>query len=260
MDTLFDIDFSSLIYQFFFPLVRVLSLIMIAPITGEHSVPAKVKIGLSLLIVFLLPLPPVDNAITIFSFTGVWIILQQVIIGTVMGFTMQLAFMAIRFAGELIGVQMGLSIATFFDPAGGPSTPVLARFLNILAVLLFLSLDGHLWLLFGLSESFHLIPIRSGLLYPNGYLKLIETSGLLFRNGLLLALPLITLLLVINMSMGLLNRLTPQLSIFVVGFPITLLLGLTTLSLLIPIIMPYSEYIFMTFFERLTEILQAFAT
>lgn len=259
MDTLFDIDFSSLVYQFFFPLVRIISLIMTAPVMGERSVPTKVKIGLALLIVFLLPLPPMDKNITIFSFTGVWIVLQQVIIGVVMGFTMQLAFMAIRFAGELIGIQMGLSLATFFDPTGGPSTPVLSRFFNILAILLFLSLDGHLWLLFGLTESFMLIPIGSGLLHPDGYFVLIETSGLLFRNGLLLALPLIILLLVINMSLGLLNRLTPQLSIFVVGFPLTLLLGLTTISLLIPIVIPYSEYIFMTFFARLAEILQAFS-
>lgn len=258
MDTLLNIDFSSLAHQFFFPFVRIVSLITTAPITGEKVVPVKVKIGLSLLIVFLLPLPRVDEHLTLFSLTGIWMISQQIIIGIVIGFTMQLAFFTIRFTGELIGIQMGLSVATFFDPSGGPSTPVISRILNVVAILIFLSLDWHLRLLLGLAESFGIIPVSQLPLQSKGYLILIETSIRLFNNGLLLALPLITPLLLINMALGLLNRLTPQLSIFVIGFPITLLLGLFTLSLFMPTLIPYSEYIFSLFFERLLVMLNHF--
>ena len=89
---------------------------------------------------------------------------------------------------------------------------------------MFLSLNGHLWLLYGLANSFDIIPISFTPLKQNGYLVLIEVSASLFVNGLMLALPLMTLLLIINVALGLLNRMTPQLSIFVVGYPVTLLL------------------------------------
>lgn len=89
-----------------------------------------------------------------------WLASQQILIGVALGLTMQFAFAAIRLAGEVIGMQMGLSFATFFDPSGGPNTPVLARLLNLLAMLLFLSFDGHLWLISLLADSFHTLPIQ----------------------------------------------------------------------------------------------------
>lgn len=255
MTTLFDANFSSMLPQFFFPFVRILTLSLVAPIIGEKTVPIKVKIGLSLFITLLLP-HSVTTELPFFSLMGLQIILQQIVIGLIIGFTMQIAFMTVRFAGELIGVQMGLSIATFYDPAGGPATPVISRLLNAIAILIFLSLDGHLWLLLRLAESFDILPINATVLQSSGYLIFLELSALLFSKGLLLALPLISLLLIINLALGLVNRLTPQLSIFVIGFPLTLLLGLITLSLLMPMVVTSIESIFSLFFERITVILQ----
>lgn len=255
INNIFNIDFFSLIKDSFFPFVRILALIMVAPITGEKEVPSRVKIGLALFIAILLPLPRFDDNITLFSLVGIWVILQQIIIGVMIGFTMQLAFMTVRFAGELIGMQMGLGMATFFDPIGGPSTSVLSRLINIITLLIFLSLDGHLWLLYGLSNSFHIIPVSITPLKENGYLALIEVSALLFINGIMLALPLMTLLLIINMALGLLNRITPQLSIFVVGYPLTLLLGLIMLTYLISTLPTFAEFIFEQMFAKTSAML-----
>ncbi|MCL7708213.1 flagellar biosynthetic protein FliR, partial [Enterobacter kobei] len=81
--------------------------------------------------------------------------LQQILIGVAIGFTMQFAFAAVRTAGELIGLQMGLSFATFFDPGSRLNMPVLARFIDMLAMLLFLTVNGHLWLISILADTFH---------------------------------------------------------------------------------------------------------
>ncbi|WP_016614531.1 flagellar biosynthetic protein FliR, partial [Yersinia pestis] len=185
--------------------------------------------------------------------------IQQILIGVALGVTMQFAFAAVRLSGEVIGLQMGLSFATFFDPSGGPNMPVLSRLLNILVTLLFLSFDGHLWLISLLADSFHTLPIQFAPLNGNGFLTLAQSGSMIFMNGLMLALPLITLLLTLNMALGMLNRMTPQLSVFVIGFPLTLTVGIISLGLIMPLLAPFTEHLFSEFFDRLAEVLSGMA-
>ncbi len=128
--------------MYFWPLLRVLALISTAPILSERTVPKRVKLGLGLVITFVIAPSLPANDVTIFSANALWLALQQILIGIALGFTMQFAFAAIRTAGELIGLQMGLSFATFFDPASNLNMPVLARFMDLLALLLFLTLTA----------------------------------------------------------------------------------------------------------------------
>ena len=241
---------------YFWPLLRVMALIMAAPILSEKSIPKRVKIGLGMLITFVIAptLPPVN--IPIFSPQAVWLALQQVLIGVAIGFTMQLAFAAIRTAGELIGLQMGLSFATFFDPGSHLNMPVLARVIDMLAMLLFLTFNGHLWLISMLVDTFHTLPIGGNPVNSNAFLALTRAAGLIFINGLMLALPVITLLLTVNLSLGLLNRMAPQLSVFVIGFPITLTVGLILMGLLMPLIAPFCEHLFSEIFNLLSDIVR----
>ncbi|ACY84989.1 flagellar type III secretion system protein FliR [Edwardsiella piscicida] len=241
--------------QFFWPFIRLLALYSTAPMLGEKAVPRKIRIALAALTAFLLApqLPPTD--ITLASGGALWLAIQQILIGCAIGLTMQLAFAAVRLAGEVIGMQMGLSFATFFDPSGGPNMPVLARLLNLLALLLFLSVNGHLWTISLLADSFRTLPLSTHPLNGNGFLALAQSGNLIFLNGMMLALPLIALLLTLNMALGLLNRMTPQLSIFVVGFPLTLTIGMMTLSMLMPMLAPFVEHLMQTLFDRLTIIL-----
>lgn len=118
----------------------------------------------------------------------------QILIGVALGFTMQFAFAAVRTAGEIIGLQMGLSFATFVDPASHLNMPVLARIMDMLALLLFLTFNGHLWLISLLVDTFHTLPIGGEPLNSNAFLALTKAGSLIFLNGLMLALPLITLL------------------------------------------------------------------
>jgi len=249
-------QFMEWLGLYFWPLLRVMALIMTAPILSEKSIPKRVKIGLGMLITFVIAptLPPVN--IPIFSPQAVWLALQQVLIGVAIGFTMQLAFAAIRTAGELIGLQMGLSFATFFDPGSHLNMPVLARVIDMLAMLLCLTFNGHLWLISMLVDTFHTLPIGGNPVNSNAFLALTRAARLIFINGLMLALPVITLLLTVNLSLGLLNRMAPQLSVFVIGFPITLTVGLILMGLLMPLIAPFCEHLFSEIFNLLSDIVR----
>lgn len=240
---------------YFWPLLRILALISTAPILSERSIPKRVKIGLGIMITIIVAptLPPVN--VPIFSAEALWVGLQQVLIGVAIGFTMQFAFAAVRTAGELIGLQMGLSFATFFDPGSRLNMPILARIIDLLAMLLFLAFDGHLWLISLLVDTFHTLPIGSQPVNSNAFMSLTQAAGLIFLNGLMLALPLITLLLTVNLALGLLNRMAPQLSVFVIGFPITLTIGILLISLLMPLIAPFCERLFSEIFDLLANIM-----
>ncbi|MCX0500733.1 flagellar biosynthetic protein FliR [Erwinia billingiae] len=253
-----NIDSSQLVFwisQLFWPLARVLALIMTAPLLSEKSISKKVKIGLGVMITYvLLPSLPPTN-VTLFSVGGFWLLIQQILIGVAIGFTMQFAFAAVRTAGEVIGLQMGLSFATFFDPASRLNMPVLARFLDMLAMLLFLSFNGHLWLISMVADSFHTLPIGGDPINGNAFLALTKAASLIFLNGLRLALPLITLLLTLNLALGLLNRVAPQLSVFAIGFPVTLSIGIIFISLMMPLLAPFCEHLFSEVFDLLASVL-----
>lgn len=246
--------------QFFWPLLRILALIGTAPLFSESLIPTRVKLGLGIMIsVALAPgLPPMDTPL--FTVDGLWLAIEQILIGTALGLTMQFAFAAIRMAGEVIGLQMGLSFATFLDPASGLNMPVLAQLLNMLALLVFLSLNGHLWMLSLLADSFHTLPISGLPLNANAFMALCRAAGMIFLDGLMLALPMITLLLTLNIALGLLNRMSPQLTVFVVGFPLTLTIGILTFSLLLPLLAPYCEKLMGETFDLLAEIMGAMPT
>ncbi len=230
---------------FLWPFFRILALISVAPVVSESSIPMRVKTGLSAMIAVtiapaLAPMPQLSTG----SFAALGLACQQVLIGIALGLVMRIVFAAIMAAGEFIGLQMGLSFASFFDPATGANTAVLSRLLNVMAILLFLALDGHLYMLGGLLHSFETLPVSSGPLDRNGWGVLLEWSSRIIASGLMLALPLVILLLTINLSLGILNRTVQQLSVFAVGFPISLMAGLIFLAIVLPQSMPFMADLF----------------
>ena len=245
------------VVAFLWPFVRVLALISTAPVFGERAVPRTAKVGLAVLLSIAIaptlgPLP----AIPLISAAGLWILVQQILIGVAMGFSMRLVFAIVQAAGEYAGLQMGLSFASFFDPNSGGNTMVLARLLNVMAVLIFLAVDGHLMLIMTLAESFHTLPIADAPLAAGGWFLLVSAGGQIFSGGLMLALPLIAALLTLNLAMGILNRASPQFSIFAVGFPITLLAGIAMLQMLMQYIAPFLEPRFAGGFASIMAVLQ----
>lgn len=246
------------ISHYFLIMVRIAALLHVAPIFGEKAVSKRLRAALAMLIALLVGANVPDAHIGLYSWTGAWVMAKQVVIGAAMGLTLQLLFAAVRLSGEIIGMQMGLSFATFFDPGMGNS-PVISRFLNLLVTLLFLTLNGHLWTLALLSETFYALPVNADPLHSGGFLYLVSSAGLIFSQGLMLGLPIIALLLCINMTLALLNRLTPQLSIFVVGFPLTLSVGMLALFLMAQTLPVFFERLMASGFDHIAQLIAALA-
>ena len=236
---------SGVIATFLFPFARLLALSMSAPLFGDAAVPGTVKIGLAGIVALALapvlgPLPA--PAISPFSWEGLWILAQQVMIGAALGWCMQIVFSAISMAGDFVGLQMGLSFATLLTPNSDGSTAVLGMLLNVVAMLVFLATNGHLMMFATLVQSFTVLPISAAPLASAGWHYLAMLGGQLFMLALMLSLPLVAALLICNLSLGILNRAAPQLNIFAVGFPLTLGVGLVVIELMMPRIAPVMDH------------------
>lgn len=253
----FGIPFDQLYTQishYFFVMVRIGALLYVAPIFAEKTVSKRLRAGLALLIAMLIGTGLPDAHTGLYTWAGLWIIVKQVLTGVALGLMLQFIFAAVRLSGEIIGMQMGLSFASFFDPGSGNS-PVIARFLNLLVTLLFLTFNGHLWMLSLLAESFYVLPVDASPLYMGGFMGIIRQAGMIFSQGLMLGLPVIALLLCINITLGLLNRMTPQLSVFVVGFPVTLSVGMIALYMTATTLPPFFERLMATIFDAMYALL-----
>jgi flagellar biosynthetic protein FliR len=248
------------ITAFLFPLARIFGLLASAPIFSNVAQPQRIRLGIGLVITLAIaPVLPPMPAVPPGSWLGFVILAQQMLIGVLLGFTLRIAFAAIDVAGDLIGMQMSLSFAVFYDPQNAGQTPVLSEFLGLLAMLIFLAMNGHLLTLQVLVESFRLLPITATPFGAGSFASMLAWSSVLFSAGLLLALPLITALLIANLAMGVLARVAPQLNIFAVGFPVTLTAGFIVLMFSIPYFGTAMERLFDSAFRAMDAVLRAAA-
>jgi len=224
-------------------MVRILSFFSAAPIFNDTLINKKNKIVLSGMISWLVfPFLPEIHT-ELFSYFGFLLLLQQILIGIVLGFTAQLLFVTVNLAGEIIGLQMGLSFATFFNSSSHIGTSIISRLLNIFSLLFFLVFNIHLYLISILIDSFYSMPIDSYFLNVSIFFILLKFVSCIFLNSILFVLPIIIILLSISFVMSLLNRLSPQISIFSIGFPLNLIVGILVLYFLVPVMLPFLKKI-----------------
>lgn len=246
------------ITAFMFPLARIMGVLASAPVFSNAAQPKRIRLVAGLVItIALVPVLPPMPAIPPGSWVGLAVLAQQILIGVLLGFTLRIAFAAIDMAGELIGMQMSLSFAVFYDPENAGQTPVISEFLGLLTTLIFLAMNGHLLTLQVLAESFKLLPVSATPMHAGGFASFMAWSSTLFSAGLLLALPLIAALLIANLAMGVLARVAPQLNIFAVGFPVTLMSGFLVLMFSIPYFGAAMENLFDHAFRAMAAILRA---
>ncbi len=218
---------EHLLTQVFWPFVRIGSCFMVAPIFNAQFVLPRVKVLLSLAVALLVaPLVPSPADIAPFSAAGLLVTVQQIIIGVALGFCMQILFEAVTMGGQLLANSMGLSFAYNIDPLHGTSTPVVGQFYTILVTLIFLALNGHLILIETLVEGFRTLPVGTTGLGPEGLWSVVGWGTQIFAGALAVALPGITALLIVNISFGVVSRAAPQLNLFAVGLPVSLVFGL----------------------------------
>lgn len=226
MLALTDTQISTWVASFILPLFRVTAVLMSMPVFGTTLVPTRVRLYFALAITVVIvpglpPMPPV-NALDL---SALMLVAEQILVGVLLGFSLQLFFQAFVVAGQIISIQMGMAFASMIDPTNGVNTAVIGQFLTMLVTLLFLAMNGHLVVFEVLTESFTTLPVGSAMLV-NHFWDVAGKLGWVLGAAMVLVLPAITALLIVNIAFGVMTRAAPQLNIFSIGFPLTLVLGM----------------------------------
>lgn len=164
------------------------------------------------------------------------VVVQQVVIGLAIGFAVRLVFAAVELAGEVVGFQMGLNFAAFFDPSLNSQSSAVARFFGQMASLLFVVMNGHLMVLMAVTKSFEAFPVGPHFLEALASMRLYQLGTELFSSALWMALPMVGMLMFANLALGIISRVAPQINIFAVGFPITLVVGIVGIAVTLPML------------------------
>ena len=221
------------------PFLRISAMLMAMPVTGTRMVSVRVRVIMAILLAIMsLPLLPPVPAVDPLSTAGLMISIQQVLIGVAMGFVLQMVMSALTIAGEVIAMTMGLGFASMVDPANGVNVPVLSQFFLIMGTLLFLALGGHLMIIQLIVSSFESLPIAVDGLDRDAFWSVIRFGSQMFIGAIWIALPALISILVITLAMGIMTRAAPQLNIFSVGFPATMLAGFVILMMIMPSVLP----------------------
>lgn len=218
--------------------VRTTSLIVTAPILGHQAVPFQIKVGFGLFLAFVLfPLQSkLVGSIDVKLLGIVLIALQEVFVGITIGFGIGLVFAGVRYAGELIGYDMGFSLAASFDPETNASVPVIGEVLYTFTALIFILLNGHHFVLEALMLSYGAVPIGHWSMNAAAADKLISLVGLMFAVAVKFAAPAIVALFLTNIALAVLTRMMPQMNIFGVAFPLKIGVGIIVLSASFPVL------------------------
>lgn len=219
------------------PFVRVLALFSVAPVFSQRVIPMRLKVGLALLVAVCAQPVLGDQAVVgINSPQALGTLVQQVVVGISVGFAARLVLAAMEVAGEVIGLQMGLNFASFFDPVSNAQLSAVARFMVQIATLLFIVINGHLLVLMAVLKSFQAFPVGGNFLQAVAQMRLYEMGSAVFASAFWIALPMIAMLLFVNLVLGIISRVAPQMNIYAVGFPVTLTTGLIGMVATLPLL------------------------
>ncbi len=240
---------------------RVGGLFIMGPIFASRTAPVRVRAALVLFLTLAMlpllgPTPPVHA-----EQAGLAIVLGmlgfEIMVGFAIGLVAQLTFGAVQMAGQLAGIQMGIGLSNLIDPQTQEHITSLAQWQNLLALLIFLSVDGHHILIRAVADSFTVLPLGGAIPSPAGFGMVLDLAGGVFVIALKIAAPVLVLLLLVNAAMGVLAKLIPQLNVFIVGFPLNVAAGLFVLGASQPFTVRLLEASFSGVGESLAQVVRA---
>lgn len=224
--TLTTATIGAWVASFVWPFARFGAMFMVAPFFGARSVPVRIRVCLAALLALLVaPTLPV-SAIDPMSSDGLVAFILQLLAGALLGFIMQIVFAALSIAGQVLATTMGLGFASTVDPQNGQQSATLGQLYSLFGILIFLALDCHLALIQVLADSFRILPADATAISAATIREVVSWSGSMFATGLRLVLPAVFGVLMVNLALGIITRAAPQLNIFSVGFPLTIISGL----------------------------------
>lgn len=248
-------EIAAWVGGFLWPLSRVTGMMLSAPVLSSRVIPKRVRLMLTLALTWsVLPLLPAMPVVEPLGPDGLLVTAQQLLIGVSMGFILRIVFSALELGGQVIAMQVGLSFASLADPQSGGQSPLLSQLYNLLGTLIFLALNGHLLLMQMLMDSFHALPVAPSGADRDWLWVVVVWGSRMFSGAVLVALPAIVSLLVVNLAFGVMVRAAPQLNIFAVGIPITLVLGLMIILYSLPTLLYQMEQLLSESFARIGQL------
>lgn len=238
---------------------RITSFFVVAPIYTARGVPTTFKIGISFIVTVLVFLTFGLGQTVAQDMSYVLLIIQEVLIGLLLGFTAFLMMAVVQTAGGLIDIQIGFSMANVIDPITGVSTPLIGNFKYMMALLVFLNMNGHHFLLDAIMYSYDWMPITGNVFskIQDGSVTefLITTFAYSFVLALQMSAPIVAALFLTDVGLGFLARTAPQFNVFVIGIPLKIIVGLILLLLLMPGLTGLFENLFAEMFEAMRSLL-----
>lgn len=230
------------IYSFLLITIRFSGIFLVTPLYSSQIIPIQVKSGLSLISGFILypiifqegAIPFPDSVLEV-----IFNLVNELLIGLILGFSVFLIFSALQLAGQLLDLRMGFAMVNVIDPFTGSNAPLIGQFKNILAILLFLIINGHQQIIRALVASFKILPLTRPFLTPELMGYIFRIAGDIFLIGLRLALPVMAVLFIVDVVFGFLARTVPQMNVFILGFPLKILIGFLILLLSMPFMIEF---------------------
>lgn len=237
---------------FFLAFTRIMAIIIHIPVLGGQNIPNQVRIGLGFVLAMVLipwqPLPAEAASIGMIAYCVA--IGKEIIIGTLVGFAADLAFGAIQMAGGAMGLGSGFESSRIFNPSMGDAGSAFDQIFVMTATMIFLVIDGHHLVLIAIQKTFEAVPINGSLPF-NGMETVMMTTSTFIAAGIHLALPVMTALILADLTLGLLARVAPQVQVYFLGLPVKVMVSLLALSTVFVVILPSLSSLFQTMTENM---------
>lgn len=237
MITLSEAQLTEWLSPLMWPFLRTLAVFTSAPVFSSRAFPVRARIALAFFVA--LAAQPTLGSQPVISITGagaMGAVVQQVGVGLAIGFVVRVVFAAVELAGEVVGFQMGLNFASFFDPSLNTQSSAVARFFGQMASFMFVVMNGPMLVLMAVLTSFVSFPVDQNFLEALKHMKIVDLGADLFASGLWIALPMVGMLMFANLALGVVSRVAPQMNIYAIGFPITLTVGLVGMAATLPML------------------------
>jgi flagellar biosynthetic protein FliR len=244
---------------FLLVLIRTASMIAVFPVFSASQIPQYVKIGLALIISFILyrVVPQIAPLHNLYDLAAA--VISQVVLGLIVGFVAQLVFMGIQFAGQILDIQIGFAVANIINPTTQQQVTVVGEFELTLATLVFLISDSHLLLLQGIGGSFNLVPLPYINLDPSVAGNVVTFFAQAFLVVFKIAAPPAIALFIVNVALGLMARVAPQMNVFVLGLPLQIGVGFAMLAISIPLLVGVAPQLFADVPRQLDAVMRGMA-
>lgn len=228
---------------FLLTFMRVSLVIFLLPFFGGDAVPMQVKVSLCLVMTLAIwpRLSLAGATMPAHPFELVIMLGSELLLGIVLGLAVHFLFAGIQTGGQLLGFQMGFTMISIADPLSGAQISITSHLLYMVALLSFLALDGHLFLLRAFAESFALVPAGGLVANPAVANELVRLAGGMFVVAIKIAAPVLVTLFLVELALALMARAAPQMNLLMIGFPLKIAVGFFFIGLLLTIMSQYIE-------------------